>query len=155
MGHSVLIAYGARRGSARRAGEIVADTLAARGFDVDLRPSAGVQSLDRYGAVVLGGPVRLRHWHRDSRHFLHRHRRALARLPVAIFATGSAHAGDRTESLDEALAEAPELEPVATARFADVPAGPRHRVLGHDGDNGSDPGPIRAWAEDVARELGP
>jgi menaquinone-dependent protoporphyrinogen IX oxidase len=151
----VLIAYGARRGSARRACEVVADTLAARGFDVDLRPSAGVESLDRYGAVVLGGSVRLGHWHRDSRHFLHRHRRALARLPVAVFATGSAHAGDRAESLEEALAEAPELEPVATARFAGVAAGTRLGVLGHDGSAGSDVEPIRAWAEDLARELGP
>ncbi|HXH97938.1 MAG TPA: hypothetical protein VNH40_12085, partial [Gaiellaceae bacterium] len=67
---------------------------------------------------------------------------------------GSAHAGDRAESLEEALAEAPELEPVATARFEDAPAGARLRALRHDGSDGSDVESIRAWAEDVARELG-
>lgn len=153
MDRSVLIAHAARRGSARRIGEVVAATLAARGLEVDLRPAATVASIDGYGAVVLGGPVRLGRWHRDARRFLHRHRRALAGLPVAVFATGARGAADRDGLLGEALVDTPELEPVATGRFVGGPDRASHRVLGHR-DGELDPEQVRRWAEDVARELG-
>jgi menaquinone-dependent protoporphyrinogen IX oxidase len=45
-----------------------------------------VVSPDRYGAVIVGGPMILG-WHRAARRFVSRHRGALQAVPVAYFCT--------------------------------------------------------------------
>jgi menaquinone-dependent protoporphyrinogen oxidase len=61
-------------------------------------------------------------WHNDALHFLSRHRKALAAMPVAVFALGPFHnkaeelQSARTQ-LDKALAKYPWLAPVATEMF--------------------------------------
>lgn len=148
MRRSVLVANAAQHGSARRAGELVADVLAAHGLSVDVLPAAQVDALDRYGAVVLGGPTtRLGRWHREARRFLHRHGTTLGRRPVAVFATERHAAGRRDGAIEHALVGAPDVEPVTTARFA---VGARSGGGGHD----PDPDEVRRWAEELARELG-
>ncbi len=146
MRHSVLVAH-ARHGSARRAGEAVAAQLAAFGLDVDVRPSTSVDELAGYEAVVVGGPVRFGRWHHDARSFLARHRRSLAHMPVAVFATDAAHEPDG--EIELALVDVPELEPVATGRFA----APGHRMP-FAPDRRNETNEIERWATDLAHELG-
>ena len=78
---SVLVAQASPRGPAGRAGELIAEVLAAHGLAVDVMPAAHVDLLDPYGAIVVGGPTRLGRWHRDACRFLQRHRTMLGRLP--------------------------------------------------------------------------
>jgi Flavodoxin domain len=147
MRHSVLVAHAAKDGSARRAGEAVAARLAALGLDVEVRPSASVEELARYEAVVVGGPVRFGRWHHDARAFLSRHRGALARIPVAVFATETVRGHDG--ELELALVDVPELEPVATGRFA----APSQRLpFASGGTPAADD--IERWATELAHELG-
>jgi menaquinone-dependent protoporphyrinogen oxidase len=145
---SVLVAQASPHGPAGRAGAIIADVLAAHGLAVDVMPAARVERLDRYGAIVVGGPTRLGRWHHDARRFLQRHRGALGRLPVAVFATerqGDPHDG----GIERALAGAPEIEPVTSAHFPVATAG-----WSQSRRSDCDPAQIRGWAEELARELG-
>ncbi len=140
MRRSVLVAQASRHGPAGRAGELVADVLATHGLAVDVVPAARVDLLDRYGAIVIGGPTRLGRWHRDACRFLQRHHTTLGRLPVAVFTTERHAAAHRDGAIARALADAPEVEPVASAHFPTEP----------DDDTEE----VRRWAEELARELG-
>jgi menaquinone-dependent protoporphyrinogen IX oxidase len=149
MRRSVLVAQASRHGAAGRVGEVVADVLTAHGLAVDVMSVARVTAPDRYGAIVVGGPMRLGRWHRGASRFLHRHRLVLGRLPVAVFAT-ERHPDDRRDgALERALAGAPEVEPVMSAHFAIVP-GPSRPSRQTDLDQDE----VRRWAEELARELG-
>jgi len=81
-----------------------------------------VESLDDYAAVVLGAPLYMGRWHRDARVFLRRHREALAKRPLAVFALGPVK--DEPKQWDGAekqlyatLAHFPGIEPVSVALF--------------------------------------
>jgi flavodoxin len=149
MKRSVLVAQASRHGPTGRVGQLVADVLAAHGLSVDVRPAARVDALDRYGAIVVGGPTRLGRWHPAASRFLHRHRSALGHLPVAVYTTDR-HALERRDgAIERALAGAPEVEPVTSARFPITPD-----TLRPNGRAGCDPEEVRRWAEELARELG-
>lgn len=118
MSTTILVAYATRSGSTQEVAEAVAATLREDGLDVEVQPLREVQSLADYGAVVLGAPLYMFHWHKDAKRFLARHRQALTALPTAIFALGPFEdkpedwAGVRAQ-LDKELAKFPWLAPVA------------------------------------------
>ncbi|HZD87503.1 MAG TPA: flavodoxin domain-containing protein [Gaiellaceae bacterium] len=149
MRRSVLVVQASRHGPAGRVGELVADVLASHGLAVDVMPAGRVELLDRYGAIVVGGPTRLGRWHREARRFLQRHHTTLGRLPVAVFTT-ERHAADRRDgAIARALADAPEVEPVTTAHFPVEPG-----RAGQQGGGACDSDEVRRWADELARELG-
>lgn len=84
----VLVAYATRHGATREIAEAVAASLREGGLEADALPAKGVRSPDGYTAVVLGAPLYMFHLHADARRYLSRHRRALERMPVAVFAGG-------------------------------------------------------------------
>lgn len=139
MKRSVLVAQASRNGPAGRVGRVIADVLATHGLSVDVTPAAQVDLLEPYGAIVIGGPTRLGRWHRDACRFLQRHRTTLGRLPVAVFTTERHMVPRHDGAVERALADAPEVEPVASAHFPVEP---------DDADE------VRRWAEELARELG-
>ena len=123
MESKVLVAYASKYGSTQEVAEAMAATLRDCGLVVDLRPMKEVRSLAGYGAVVLGAPLYMFHWHKDAHRFLSRHREALTGtasggVRVAAFALGPFHDEAkeweevRTE-LDKELARYPWLSPVA------------------------------------------
>jgi len=118
----VLVAYATVYGSTQEVAEAAAKTLRERGLEVDVRPASEVSSLDGYSGVVLGGSLYFFLWHRDARRFLKRHRAALAKLPVAVFALGpftnepSDIEGAR-RPVDRVLAKHAWLKPVAVQVF--------------------------------------
>jgi flavodoxin len=149
MTRSVLVAQASRHGPTGRVGELVADVLAAHGLAVDVLPAARVEALEAYGAIVVGGPTRLGRWHPAATRFLHRHRTVLGHLPVAVYTT-ERHALERRDgAIERALAGAPEVEPVTSARFPVTPD--TARPNGHAGFDAEE---VRRWAEELARELG-
>lgn len=115
----ILVAYASTYGSTQEVAEVVATTLREHGLAVDLQPIRNVRTLDGYGAIVLGAPLYMFHWHKDALHFLSRHQRVLTSgLPIAVFAGGPFGSGDEKEwqevrgQLDRELAKFPWLSPV-------------------------------------------
>ena len=122
MPASVLVAYATRYGSTQEVAEAVAATLRERRWEVDLRPAREVRSLEGYSAVVLGTALYMFRLHKDARRFLTRHREALSKRPVAIFAMGPFNNDERDwqavrAQLDKELAMFPWLVPIAHEVF--------------------------------------
>ncbi|UCH11807.1 MAG: flavodoxin domain-containing protein [Fidelibacterota bacterium] len=123
MDQQVLVAYASKYGSTQEVAEAVAEVLRGRGLEVDLQHMPEVRSLARYDAFVLGAPLYMFRWHKDARRFLSRHRKALTKRPVAIFALGPITPGDAEEwqasceQLDKELARRPWLTPVVVEMF--------------------------------------
>ncbi len=122
MPTAVLVAYATNFGSTKEVAEAVAATLQERGVEVDLRPMRQVSTLEGYGAVVLGAPLFMFHWHKDARRFLTRHREALLQRPVAVFALGPFNDKEEEwqqvrEQLDQELAKFPWFKPAVRQVF--------------------------------------
>jgi menaquinone-dependent protoporphyrinogen oxidase len=120
MQKKILMAYATRTGSTQEVAEAVAVTLRESGLEVDIQPMRNVRTLEGYGAVVLGAPLYMFHWHKDALSFLSRYREVLTDgLPVAIFAGGPFAKGDEKEwqevrkQLDQELAKFAWLRPIA------------------------------------------
>lgn len=173
MNASILIAYATRYGATQEVAAVIAATLREHGLAVDVQPMHDVQTLDAYGAVVLGAPIYIGHWHKEALQFLPRHHEALAGRPVAIFALGPLH-DDATEfqevraQFDQELATFAWLTPIACELFggtydpsklrftdrliASLPASPLRGIPASDARNWT---AIRAWAHDLAAKLEP
>lgn len=166
MAAPVLVGYATRYGSTREVAESVAATLREHGLAVDVQPLEEVRSLDGYGAVVLGAPLFMFHWHQDALRFLARGREALMQRPVALFALGPTHDPHDEkewqaswEQLNKELASFPWLAPVALEMFGGKfdPAAlrfPLKQLAGKaPASDVRDWPAIRAWAADLAAKL--
>src|SRR6516162_7353702 len=93
---TVLVAYATKHGSTREVAETIACTLKALGVGVEFGEAREVRSQPGlvasharpWSVVVLGAPLYSGRWHRDAHRFLRRHRKQLARVPVAVFGMG-------------------------------------------------------------------
>ena len=122
MSVSILAAYASRSGSTQEVAETIAATLEADGLTVVCEPVSKVRTLEGYSAVVLGAPLYMFRWHKDAKQFLSRHRDALLRRPVAVFALGPFHADEKEfqaarGQLDKELLQFPWFAPVAIEIF--------------------------------------
>ena len=122
MTASVLVGYATRSGSTSEIAQAIGTTLRSGKIEVDIRPLKEVRSLEGYRSVVLGAPFFMFRWHKDAAGFLTRHRGALAKLPVAVFALGPFHDEEKewTEvraQLDKELTKYPWFSPVAREVF--------------------------------------
>ena len=111
----VLVAYTTNSGSTEEVARAIAEELASGSPDdqVDVRRLEEVDSVEPYGAVVVGAPMILG-WHRSARKFLRAHQAALSRVPVALFCTAMSltqtndtHVGTIPIFVDPALAKPP------------------------------------------------
>ena len=136
-----------------------------------LEPAQKVRSLAEYGAVVLGAPLYIGHWHKDAAAFLDHYQADLARRPLAFFTLGPTST-DQQEwrgvraQLDAELAKYPGLKFAAVELFggrydparlrlpdnllAALPASPLHGLPARDV---RDWAAIRAWASGLAKTL--
>jgi menaquinone-dependent protoporphyrinogen oxidase len=168
MSASILVAYATRYGSTQEVAEAVAATLRERGIEVDIQPMRQVRTLDQYGAVVLGAPLYMFHWHKDALQFLARHREALLPRPVAVFALGPFHAEEKEyqevrRQLDTELVKFPWLTPQAIAIFGGK-FDPQKLTFPHNlvpalknmpESSVRDWTAIHAWASDLAAQFQP
>jgi len=109
----VLVTYATMAGSTAEVARVVADEIAAGGFEVEVLPLEQVGEVEQYAAVVLGGPMILG-WHRGALRFLRRHRRSWKSVPLAVFVlamsltqTGSKVRSEVAVVLDEKLPKPP------------------------------------------------
>jgi menaquinone-dependent protoporphyrinogen oxidase len=119
---TILIAYTSKHGSTRQVADEIAAALEPSGHAAVVRPVTAVDDPGAYDAVVLGGPLYMGRWHKDACTFVRRHRKALERLPVAIFALGPLKEDAEQwrgaeEQLAKALAALPDIGPVDVKVF--------------------------------------
>ena len=81
-----------------------------------------MESLEHYGAVVLGGALYMGRWHKDAHRFLTRFEEELGERPFAVFALGPVgdepvDAAQSRAQLDKALAGHPAVRPIGVEVF--------------------------------------
>ncbi len=82
----ILVTYVTNSGSTAEVARAIGEEIANDTLQVEVLPVSAVKSLEPYSGVVLGGPM-IMGWHRAALGFLKKHRRALERLPLAVFVT--------------------------------------------------------------------
>lgn len=160
---NVLIAVASRHGSTTEIAEAIALDLRAAGIEATLRWASEVESLDDYDALILGSAVYMGNWMTEARHFVERHRDALARMPVWLFSSGPVGADDPKPHGDPSgLAE---LMAATGARGHHIFAGrldPTRLGLGErlivkavraPAGDFRDWKAVRAWADEIAAAL--
>ncbi len=169
----ILVTYASRYGSTQEVAETIKATMRESSLMVDLKPMKEVKSLEGYAAVVLGAPLYTLHWHKEAHGFLSRHREALVKQPVSVFALGPLHDDEKKwkevrSQLDKELAKFPWFTPISIEifggkfdpeklRFPDnliarLPASPLHKMPASDA---RDWNAIRNWANNLAMQLQP
>ncbi|HEY4379548.1 MAG TPA: flavodoxin domain-containing protein [Acidobacteriaceae bacterium] len=119
---TVLVTYATRYGSTEEVAQTVAESLRETAATVDVLPVRHVRSPEQYDAIVLGAPLYMGHLHKDALRFLNQHRRALTKVPVALFFLGPVRNDEKDWSsarsqLAHEMARFPWLEPVARQIF--------------------------------------
>jgi len=122
MSLPILVTWATRYGSTEEVAQAIAAVLRETGCTVATQPMRMVQSLDGYGAVVLGCALYMSFIHRDARRFLSMHHRALRDKPAALFVLGPIHPDEsefpvaRTQ-LNKQLGKFPWFSPVVLEIF--------------------------------------
>ena len=168
MSSLVLVGYATRYGSTQEVAEAVAATLRECGFAVDIQPMREVRSLTGYSAAVLGAPLFMFRWHNEALGFLSRHREALMKRPVAVFALGPVHDPydaqewkDSGAQLEKELAKFPWFTPVALEMFGgkydpEYLRFPINLLAGKEpASDLRDWTAVRLWASNLAAKLEP
>lgn len=173
MSDSILVTYATRYGSTQEVAEAIAATLRESGLEVDIQPMRKVQTLAGFRAIVMGAPLYIGRWHKDTEKFLLLHQEALTQRPVAIFTLGPAQSKEKDwgpvhTQLDRELAKYPWLTPVALELFggkydpaklhffdkllASFPASPLYQMPASDLRDWT---AIRTWANNLMAVLQP
>ena len=94
MAKRVLVGYATRTGSTTGVAQAIGETLAKRGFAVDVKPLRENPSLAGYDAVVLGSAINGGKWLPEADAFVKSKRAELGAIPVAAFCVHIMNAGD-------------------------------------------------------------
>ena len=162
MSPNVLVAHASKHGTTSEVAESIAATLQELGLTVEVKDAQRVDDIAPYDAVVIGGGLYMGKWHADARKVLKRHRHELKGKRLAVFGMGpdsldeSKLAESRTQ-LERALAETPELVPIAVTIFGGAlkPEDRRFPFNRLPAFDARDWDAIRKWAEEIAGKLAP
>ena len=122
MSDPVFVGYATRSGSTQEVAEAIAASLRDGGRRVDCQPLRSAQTIAEYRMVVIGAPLYMFRWHKDALGFLSKHRHAVEKLPVSVFALGPFHDIDKEwqeirAQFDKELATLPWFKPVSHEVF--------------------------------------
>lgn len=168
MAAPVLVTFATKYGSTEEVAHAVAVELEKHGETVALLPMQAIQSLNQYGAIVLGIPLYMGHFPAIARQFLRTHRQVLTQRPVALFVLGPIHpveeefAASRHQA-EKQLKKYPWFKPVVKVVFGGrydpaklgfpfnlVPA-----LRGMPANEARDWETINEWADGLAERLRP
>lgn len=85
MNQRILVAYATRAGSTAEIAAAIGESLAARGYAVDVKPIKEKPNVAGYSAVVLGSAIRMGGWLPEAVEYAKTNQAALAAMPVALF----------------------------------------------------------------------
>lgn len=94
MKNAVLVTYATRAGSTAEIAAVIGETLAERGFRVDVKSINSQPALDGYSAVILGSAIRMGNWLPEMLKFIQTNQNALNALPTALFTVHMLNAAD-------------------------------------------------------------
>jgi menaquinone-dependent protoporphyrinogen oxidase len=158
----VLVTAATKYGATGEIARAIGDVLTGRGLEARVIPPEEVGRIEDYDAVVFGSAVYAGHWLKPAKELVDRSSGALAGRPVWLFSSGPI--GDPPK---------PEEDPVDIADLMEATKARGHRVFAGklvkkqlsfgekaivlalrapEGDF-RDWGAIRAWAEEIARDL--
>jgi len=104
MSKRVLVGYSTGTGSTAGVAEAIGETLALRGWSVDVKPLSEDPSLAGYDAAVLGSAVNGGQWLPEAMSYIRANRVALAEIPVAAFCVHIMNAGTEAKATKRRLA---------------------------------------------------
>lgn len=85
MDKKILVTYATYYGATANVARAIAETVASRGYSVEVSTVKEVQNLNQYEAVIVGSAIRGGKIHDDTFHFIKDHKADLGRIPVAYF----------------------------------------------------------------------
>jgi len=157
----ILVTYGSKSGGTEGLAQMLGLNLRNEQCEVDVLPPNAVEGIDTYDAVVVGGALYAKRWHKAARRFVKRHAADLRKRPTYFFSSGP---------LDD-TASASDIPPVKGVTALMTAVGARgHVTFGgrllpdakgfpasamaktRSGD-WRDPEHVRTWARFVATEL--
>jgi menaquinone-dependent protoporphyrinogen oxidase len=161
---TVLVVYASKHGATEGIARSIADRLRELGRDVDARSVSDAPDLGEPEAVILGSAIYAGSWMKEAVEFAHRHRDALAPLPVWLFSSGPL--GTEVRDEEEQPRQLAELRETLRPKDHRVFFGALDRsklgfgermiakaVKAPEGDF-RDWDEIRGWADRIAKELG-
>ena len=164
MDKRILVTYATRTGSTVGVASSIGETLAERGFTVDVKPMKEDPSLDGYRAVVMGSTVNGGNWLPEAVEFVHTNQAKLNQALMALFSVHIMNLGSDEESTKNRLAYLndvrPLLKPAEEVFFAGIGMNADEQSLltrwinrtfkiAPEGDN-RDWNKIRSWAQTVS-----
>ena len=84
----ILVASASKHGSTSEIARTIGASLMFRKIDADVVDVEDVESLDGYGAVVLGSGIYMGHWMEPAKRFVDHHAAELLARPVWLFSSG-------------------------------------------------------------------
>ncbi len=163
----VLVAYATKAGSTAEVAAEIGRVIGGEGdCAVDVRPVEQLEGIDGYDAVVVGSGIRAGRWLPEAMKFVESHRKALRRVPVALFAVCLTMREDTAENRSEVAAYLDPVcevvQPVEVGLFAGVmdydalPLLLRLMVkkMGAPEGDFRDWEAVRAWASQASARLG-
>jgi menaquinone-dependent protoporphyrinogen oxidase len=136
---TVLVTAASEHGATREIAAHIADDLARRGIDVEVKEPEEVDQLSRYDAFVIGSAVYLGQWLKPATNFVDAHQDELRRHPTWLFSSGPIVG----EPVTTAPADAAKGDAIAKTLHAR-----EHRLFGGKLDTGE-----LNWCEKVAVRL--
>jgi menaquinone-dependent protoporphyrinogen oxidase len=163
MSKRVLVGYSTDTGTTPGVAEAIGETLAGRGFEVDVVQLKDAPSLAGYDAAVLGSAINGGRWLPEAAGYVEAHAPELAELPCAVFCVHAMNSGEgekkrrkREAYLDPVRSS---IAPMAEGFFAgkgpteaDTSAFTRWMFRAFGGDvegDGRDWDAIRGWADQL------
>jgi menaquinone-dependent protoporphyrinogen oxidase len=112
MNKRILVTYATRAGSTVEVAAAIGEAIAARGFEVDVKPVKENPSLEGYQAVLVGSAIRMGAWLPEAVEFVKDNQGTLNQLPVALFTVHMLNREDDETSRANRLAYLKDVRPL-------------------------------------------